>query len=94
MHATYPVVVRHHPGWFGALAGVVLGIVLTLGVLFATNRVDLTAMFAPEAVTIPTTTELLQEHWIREHQDMVRASEAAQLRAHFVREHQADFVVP
>lgn len=90
MHATYPGVVRHHPGWFGILAGLFAGILLTFAVLLAMDRVDLTALIPATPVTVQTPSDTYAQHWAREHPEDVRAVRAGRVLTHFEREHRGD----
>lgn len=89
MHANYPVVVQHHPGWFGAFVGVMLGIMLTIGILIVTG-VDLPTIFPSETAVTQTPAQMYEAHWAREHAADLDAAQAAALQVHFDREHAAE----
>jgi hypothetical protein len=90
MHATYPVVVRHHPGWFGAIVGLLLGIMLTLGGLLVMDRVDLTALLPTGSTIVQTPAQMYEAHFAREHRLDIEAARAAAIQGHFAREHRSD----
>jgi hypothetical protein len=89
MHATYPVIVRHHPGWFGVLVGLILGIALTIGGLLVLDRIDLGAT-TPSGLSSQTAAEMYRVHQALEYTGDVNAATNEAIRAQFIREHQAD----
>lgn len=92
MYATHPVAGRHLPGWFGALLGLSIGILLILGVLLLANLVDWGTLFSIKTVEIPTTTQMLQQQFAIEHHDEIFGTTADQVRRVFFLEHQADLI--
>ena len=95
MHATYPVVIRHHPGWFGVLAGVILGVALTVGGLFVLDRIDTGATITSDT-TNPAAMELYQAHQALEYGSAPTTVEnATQLyQAHQALEYPGDVISP
>lgn len=94
MHATYPVVIRHHPGWFGVFAGLILGVALTVGGLFALDRIDMGTITSD--TTNPAAMELYLAQQAREYTSVPATVEnAAQLyQAHQALEYPSDVVSP
>ena len=93
MHATYPVVIRHHPGWFGVLAGVILGVVLTIGGLLVLDRIELGSAVTSDWASSQTAAQLYQAHLALEYRGVpATVEDAAQLyQAHQALEYRGDF---
>ena len=82
MHATYPVVVRHHPGWFGVLAGLILGVALTIAGLLVLERINVGST-TPAGLSNQAAAQLYRAHQAIEYAgEAVGMSPAELYRAH------------
>jgi len=90
MYATHPTSLRHLPGWFGALLGLMLGVLLLIAVLALANVVDLGTLFSVKPAEIPTTTQMLQQQFAIEHHEEIYGTTPDQLQRVFFLEHQVD----
>jgi len=90
MYATHPAEIHHRPDWLGGVLALLLGVLLVVGLLLATDVLAPTVVSPSVPVRIPTTSEMLEHHAALEHHADIYGTPTQQLQRVFVLEHKAD----